>query len=274
MWSKLKQLFRRNQVDPEFWDGLEATLLSGDVGPALTTQWMAILKKNKTTDEAEGQLRDLLETQLQKLQKPFECRARPHVILVLGINGVGKTTSIAKLAAYFQKQGRSVVMVAADTFRAAAVEQLQEWGRRLSVPVVAQKMGSDPASVAFDGVQSGVASAADVVIVDTAGRMHNKANLLEELKKIHRVVAKAQAGAPHDTWVVMDATVGQNALQQVEQFSQAVPLTGLLVSKWDGEARSGVICSLTLPIYFVGTGEGINHLEPFSAASFADRLLA
>lgn len=278
MWSKLKQLFRRNQVDPEFWDELETTLLTADVGPELTQQWLLQLRPHKTVAEVMQTLKSMLCELLQPLEQPWQVSHRPHVILVLGVNGVGKTTSIAKVAYDLKRQGKSVLLVAADTFRAAAVEQLQTWGERLQVPVIAQAMGADPAAVAFDGVQAAIARGVDVVLIDTAGRLHTKDHLMAELRKIQRVTDKALAGVPHDVWCVLDATVGQNAVQQVQQFHAAIPLTGLIVTKWDGEAKAGAVCGVAqhcpVPIRYVGTGERVENLEPFVISAFVERLIA
>lgn len=276
MWSKLKNLLRRNQVSPEFWEELEETLLTADVGPELTSEWMAVLRKEKTVPEVTAKLEALLRATLAPLESTWAPSASPHIILMVGINGVGKTTSIAKLSNYLKQQGKTVVLAAADTFRAAAVDQLKTWGERLGVPVISQGMNADPAAVAFDGVQAGIARKADVVIVDTAGRLHTKDNLMEELRKINRVIGKALPGAPHDVWCVLDATVGQNGIAQVKQFKEVVPLTGLIVAKWDGEAKAGVVCTLSqecpVPVRFVGTGENVGALELFSIEKFISRL--
>lgn len=276
MWSKLKQLFRRNQVDPAFWDELEETLLTADVGPELVSQWLPVLQQEKTVPEVMAHLEALLRETLAPLESTWTPTEMPHVILMIGINGVGKTTTIAKLAHYLKSQNKSVILAAADTFRAAAVDQLKTWGDRLGVTVVAQGMDADPAAVAFDGVQAAVARKADVVIIDTAGRLHTKDNLMEELRKIHRVVGKALPGAPHDVWCVLDATVGQNAIAQVKQFTTVVPLTGLVIAKWDGEAKAGVVCTLAkecaVPVRFVGMGEKVTDLMPFVVEEFVARL--
>lgn len=276
MWKKLKNLLRRNQVDPEFWDELEETLLTADVGPDLTLEWMAVLRKEKTVPEVSAKLEALLRATLAPLESSWAPTVAPHVILMVGINGVGKTTSIAKLTHYLKNQGKSVVLAAADTFRAAAVDQLKTWGERLGVPVISQGMNADPAAVAFDGVQAGIARKADVVIVDTAGRLHTKDNLMEELRKIHRVIGKALPGAPQDVWCVLDATVGQNGIAQVKQFKDVVPLTGLIIAKWDGEAKAGVLCTLAkecpVPVRFVGVGEKVENLKLFSVVEFVTRL--
>lgn len=276
MWSKLKKIFRRNQVDPAFWDELEETLLTADVGPDIVSQWLPVLQHEKTVPEVMAHLEALLRETLAPLESTWAPTEMPHVILMIGINGVGKTTTIAKLAHYLKSQNKSVILAAADTFRAAAVDQLKTWGDRLGVTVVAQGMDADPAAVAFDGVQAAVARKADVVIIDTAGRLHTKDNLMEELRKIHRVVGKALPGAPHDVWCVLDATVGQNAIAQVKQFTTVVPLTGLVIAKWDGEAKAGVVCTLAkecaVPVRFVGMGEKVTDLMPFVVEEFVARL--
>ena len=204
-------------------------------------------------------------------------RKAAFVILVVGINGAGKTTSIGKLAHYFKQQGKSVMLAAGDTFRAAAVEQLQQWGERNDVPVVAQGTGADPASVIFDAVQSASSKNIDIIIADTAGRLHTQDNLMDELAKIKRVLGKIDATAPHETLIVMDAGFGQNALHQVQQFHDSIGLTGLAVTKLDGTAKGGIVFSiantLKLPVRFIGVGEGINDLRPFNAAEFVDALL-
>lgn len=203
--------------------------------------------------------------------------AKPFIILVVGINGAGKTTSIGKLAHHFIKQGKSVLLAAGDTFRAAAVEQLQEWGQRNNVPVISQGTGADPASVIFDAVASASSKNIDIVIADTAGRLHTQNNLMDELAKIKRVLGKLDANAPHETLIVMDASFGQNALNQVQQFHDSIGLTGMAVTKLDGTAKGGILFSiakkLNLPVRFIGVGEGINDLRPFNAGEFVDALL-
>jgi fused signal recognition particle receptor len=203
--------------------------------------------------------------------------AKPFVILVVGINGAGKTTSIGKLAHHFIKQGKSVMLAAGDTFRAAAVEQLQQWGQRNNVPVVAQGTGADPASVIFDAVESASSKNIDIVIADTAGRLHTQGNLMDELSKIKRVLGKLDASAPHETVIVMDAGFGQNALHQAQQFHNSIGLTGMIVTKLDGTAKGGILFSiantLKLPVRFIGIGEGIDDLRPFNAAQFVEALL-
>ncbi len=275
----------KKTIDQNTLDDLETSLLSADVGIEATTEIIddlhARLSRKALTNVDALQLA-LSEHMLEILgpcEQPLEVdtRKRPYVILVVGINGAGKTTSIGKLAHYFQQQGLSVMLAAGDTFRAAAVEQLQEWGSRNNVPVIAQATGADPASVIFDAVQSARSKNTDVIIADTAGRLHTQSNLMDELVKIKRVMAKLDADAPHETLLIMDAGFGQNALQQAEQFHKALGLTGLAVTKLDGTARGGILFAIArklgLPIRFIGVGEGIEDLRPFHAKEFVSALL-
>ncbi|MCV6605638.1 MAG: signal recognition particle-docking protein FtsY, partial [Porticoccaceae bacterium] len=226
-------------------------------------------------------LQQILEGILSPCEQPLQCKnesGEPYILLVVGVNGVGKTTTIGKLAKRLQGEGKSVMLAAGDTFRAAAVEQLQAWGERNDVPVVAQHTGADSASVIFDAIESARAKGTDVVIADTAGRLHNKSNLMEELKKVQRVIAKLDDSAPHEVLLVLDAGTGQNALSQMQQFHEAVGVTGLALTKLDGTAKGGVAFALgrrfEVPIRFVGVGEGANDLQPFVAAEFVSALLA
>jgi fused signal recognition particle receptor len=209
------------------------------------------------------------------LNKPAE---GPFVILVVGVNGVGKTTSIGKLAAHYVAEGKSVMLCAGDTFRAAAIEQLQVWGERIGVPVIKHQQGADPASVAFDAVKAAKARGVDVLLIDTAGRLHNKTELMDELAKVKRVITKEMPAAPHETWLVIDATTGQNAVQQVKAFGELVQLSGLVVTKLDGTAKGGVIIGIKqkfkLPIRYIGVGEKAKDLKEFSARDFAESLFA
>ena len=266
-------------------DELEASLLTADVGVEATTEIIddlqSKLSRKALSNEAALQL--ALEERMSEILRPCEQALdvsgarKPFVILVVGINGAGKTTSIGKLAHYFQQQGLSVMLAAGDTFRAAAVEQLQEWGSRNNVPVIAQATGADAASVIYDAVQSAQSKDIDVIIADTAGRLHTQSNLMDELAKIKRVVAKLDPDAPHETLLIMDAGFGQNALQQAEQFHKALVLTGLAVTKLDGTARGGILFAIArklgLPIRFIGVGEGIEDLRPFHAREFVSALL-
>ncbi len=275
----------KKAIDRDTLDELETSLLSADVGVEATTEiiddMQARLSRKALTNVDALQLA-LSEHMLQILlpcEQPLhiDTPGKPFVILVVGINGAGKTTSIGKLAHYYQNQGKSVMLAAGDTFRAAAVEQLQEWGSRNNVPVIAQPTGADPASVIFDTLQSAQSKNIDIVIADTAGRLHTQSNLMDELTKIKRVMAKLDADAPHETLLIMDAGFGQNALQQAEQFHQALGLTGLAVTKLDGTARGGILFSIAsklgLPIRFIGVGEGIDDLRPFNAGEFVSALL-
>ena len=275
----------KKEIDANTLDELETSLLSADVGVEATTEIIDDLqgklsrKALANVDALQLALSEHMLDILRPCELPLQVDTtnKPFVILVVGINGAGKTTSIGKLAHHFQQQGKSVMLAAGDTFRAAAVEQLQEWGSRNSVPVVAQATGADPASVIFDAVQSGQSKNTDVLIADTAGRLHTQSNLMDELAKIKRVMTKLDADAPHETLLIMDAGFGQNALQQAEQFHKALGLTGLAVTKLDGTARGGILFAIArklgLPIRFIGVGEGIEDLRPFHAKEFVSALL-
>ncbi len=240
----------------------------------------------KQTARAQGLIRanELLATLRQELRArlltppPLSFTHKPSVILVVGVNGSGKTTTIAKLAARFTNEGRKILLGAADTFRAAAMDQLQVWGDRLKVEVIAGAFESDPGAVAFNSVQAGIARSVDIVMIDTAGRLHTRFNLMEELKKVNRVVGKALPGAPHEAWLVLDATIGQNALQQARSFKEAVNVTGVILSKLDSSARGGMAFAiqreLGLPILFAGLGEKPEDLQPFDPDAFVDGILS
>jgi fused signal recognition particle receptor len=279
----------KKAIDDTLLDELETRLLSADVGVDATTTIIDELQNNisrKVISDADSlhvKLAEIMKSILQPCEQSLESvisnieNAKPFVILVVGINGAGKTTSIGKLANHFKQQGKSVMLAAGDTFRAAAVEQLQQWGQRNNVPVITQGPGADPASVIFDSVASASSKNIDIVIADTAGRLHTQDNLMDELAKIKRVLGKLDANAPHETLIVMDAGFGQNALHQVQQFHSSIGLTGLAVTKLDGTAKGGILFSiartLKLPVRFIGIGEGINDLKPFNAAEFVDALL-
>jgi fused signal recognition particle receptor len=274
----------KKSIDNELLDELETRLLSADVGMDATTIIIDELQRNisrKIINDADSlhiKLAEIMKSILQPCQQTLDTdSAKPFVILVVGINGAGKTTSIGKLANHFMKQGKSVLLAAGDTFRAAAVEQLQEWGQRNNVPVISQGTGADPASVIFDAVESASSKNIDIVIADTAGRLHTQDNLMDELAKIKRVLGKLDAQAPHETLIVMDAGFGQNALHQAQQFHDSIGLTGMAVTKLDGTAKGGILFSiaktLKLPVRFIGIGEGIDDLRPFNAAEFVDALL-
>lgn len=274
----------KKSIDSELIDELEALLLTADVGMDATTTIINELQSSisrkvvNDTDSLHFKLAEVMKTILSPCEKAIDTdTAKPFVILVVGINGAGKTTSIGKLANHFKNQGKSVMLAAGDTFRAAAVEQLQEWGQRNNVPVIAQGTGADPASVIYDAFESAKSRNIDIVIADTAGRLHTQDNLMDELAKIKRVVAKLDATAPHETLIVMDAGFGQNALHQAQQFHDSIGLTGMAVTKLDGTAKGGILFSiantLSLPVRFIGVGEGINDLKPFNADKFVDALL-
>ena len=274
----------KKTIDEELLEDLEAELLMADVGIDATTRIIDDLtervqrKQLNDGDALYAALQTLLSDSLQQVDEPLTIpdAAAPFVILVVGVNGVGKTTTIGKLAKRFQSEGKSVMLAAGDTFRAAAVEQLQVWGERNQVPVVAQHTGADSASVIFDALQSAQSKGIDVLIADTAGRLHNKDNLMEELAKVRRVMGKLDDSAPHEVLLVLDAGTGQNALNQAEQFHQAAGVTGIALTKLDGTAKGGVIFALSerfsIPVRFIGVGEGIEDLQPFASESFVNAL--
>ena len=284
--SRLSGLFGGRSIDPAWFPELETALLTSDVGVEATGFLLARLRERarhiETAEMLKSELRAMLVEMLAPLEQSLDSGGKkPYVIMITGVNGAGKTTSIGKLCRYFQNQGLTVLLAAGDTFRAAAREQLAVWGERNSVAVVAQS-GGDPAAVAFDAVVAARARGTDVVIADTAGRLPTQLHLMEEVKKIKRVIAKAEAGAPHEIWLVLDANVGQNALNQVRAFDEALGLTGLVLTKLDGTARGGVICAIAhagrfrtspLPLRFLGVGEGIDDLRPFAAREFVSALL-
>lgn len=274
----------KKAIDDELLEDIETQLLTADIGIDATQQIISDLtarlaRKQLADSEALiAALRDDLAAMLAPSEVPLVIpdSDSPFVILVVGVNGVGKTTTIGKLAKQLQNNGASVMLAAGDTFRAAAVEQLQVWGERNNIPVVAQHTGADSASVIFDALQSAQAKKVDVLIADTAGRLHTKDNLMEELAKIKRVLGKLDANAPHEVLIVLDATTGQNALSQTETFNKAIGLTGVALTKLDGTAKGGIIFSIAkktgLPIRFIGVGEGIDDLRPFEAKDFIDAL--
>ena len=274
----------RRRIDDELLEELETLLLTADVGVEATRRIIDSLtervhRKDLKDPEALGEaLRAQLVEILEKAERPVKQPApgRPQVILMVGVNGAGKTTTIGKLAKALQAEGQSVMLAAGDTFRAAAVEQLQTWGERNQIPVIAQHTGADSASVIFDALQAATARGIDVLIADTAGRLHTKSNLMEELAKIARVMKKIDPDAPHEVMLVVDATTGQNAVAQAEQFNQAIPLTGITLTKLDGTAKGGIVFAIAerlgVPIRFVGVGEGIDDLKPFDPKVFVDAL--
>lgn len=274
------------KIDDDVLEELETQLLTADVGVDATMEIIEDLTarmKRKQLGDVEALLSALREN-MQEILRPVsqplvvENQSGPFVILMVGINGAGKTTTIGKLAKRFQNQGKSVMLAAGDTFRAAAVEQLQVWGERNNIPVVATQRSSDPASVAYDAVQAAKARKVDILIVDTAGRLHTQSNLMEELKKVKRVMGKLDEGTPHEVLLVLDGGIGQNAVTQAEQFHKAVNVTGLALTKLDGTAKGGVVFAIAkklgLPIRLIGVGEGIDDLRDFNAEEFVDALLA
>jgi len=282
--SRMEGLLTRRHFDDAFFDELEEVLLAADVGVQATQELVLNLRAqvvSKHLQEAE-QVIALLKGMILEIVEQGESSVnrdgRPTVILVLGVNGVGKTTTIGKLASLFSRRGLKVVLAAGDTFRAAAGEQLEVWAERTGADIVRHLPGADPAAVIFDAVNAAKARGADVVICDTAGRLHNKTNLMEELKKIYRVAEKALPGAPHEVLLVLDATTGQNAVAQARVFHSSAPLTGLVLTKLDGTAKGGIIIAVTrelgIPVKYVGVGEGADDLQPFNPEEYASALFA
>ena len=279
----------KSVVDDEVLDNLEEVLITSDVGVETTLKIIKRIQERVARDKYMGtaELNDILRDEISALlvennpddeTEPFSVPAgrKPYVVLVVGVNGVGKTTTIGKLAYQFKKRGLKVMLGAADTFRAAAIEQLQEWGRRVDVPVIRQEMGSDPASVAYDTLSSAVANGVDVVLIDTAGRLHNKVGLMNELTKIRNVMNKVVEGAPDDVLLVLDGSTGQNAFEQARQFTLATQVTQLAITKLDGTAKGCVVIGISdqfkVPVKYVGLGEGIDNLQVFNKTEFVDSL--
>ena len=272
-------------IDDDLIDELEETLLMADVGVKTTEMLIASVRKGIRNKEIQtpDDLIPFLEKEIVRILERGErdtptADCPPTVILVVGTNGVGKTTTIGKLSAYYRRQGKSILLAAADTFRAAAIEQLEVWGKRADVQVIKHGEGSDPAAVVFDALQAAKARRTELVIVDTAGRLQTKSNLMQELEKIYRVIGREVPGAPHETLLVLDAGTGQNAISQAELFSQAAPVTGVVLTKLDGTAKGGVTIGITaqldIPIKWIGVGEGIDDLRPFHAEDFVNALFA
>lgn len=286
-FSKLsKAVAGKSKVDDDVLDNLEEVLVSSDVGVNTTLKIIERIEERVAndkylgTDELNAILREEIASLLSETNSGEEtdytipADKKPYVLMVVGVNGVGKTTTIGKLAYQFKKKGLNVVLGAADTFRAAAIDQLQVWADRVDVPIVKQAMGSDPASVAFDTLQSGVAQDADVIIIDTAGRLHNKVNLMNELTKVKRVMQKVVGDAPHDVLLVLDGSTGQNAFEQAKQFTAATEVNSLAVTKLDGTAKGGVVIGISdqfqIPVKYIGVGEGIEDLQVFNKYEFVD----
>lgn len=286
----LSRIFRRSQIDEDFWEELEETLILGDVGGATSARWVEELREESTGLDATL-VRDLLRQRMVAgLERPRangslwsghngdSTQPIPHVVLVVGVNGAGKTTSIAKLARAYQDEGKSVILAAGDTFRAAAIEQLQTWGERIDAPVIAHQPGSDPGAVAYDAVEAAISRQTDVVLIDTAGRLQTQKNLMAELGKVRRVVESRHPGAPHEVLLVIDATSGQNALSQARQFSQATGVTAVCLAKLDGTSKGGIVFAIAeelgIPVRFAGTGERLGDIAPFDPEAFVEALLS
>lgn len=280
--GRIESLFSGRKVEKELYDELEEILITADVGLKTSSALLESLKeraeKERITDAQD--LKRLLKEEIRKKLQPkpvaIELTEKPFVIMMVGVNGTGKTTTIGKIAHQLTQKGKSVILAASDTFRAAAVEQLEKWAERSKSKIVKQAQGADPAAVAYDAVFAAVARQADVVIVDTAGRLHTKTNLMEEMKKIKRVISKAKPNAPHLVLLVVDANTGQNAIRQAEEFNEAVGINGIILTKLDGTAKGGVIIGiydqLKIPIYYVGVGEKIYDLRPFDPDEFVEAL--
>ena len=285
-FAKMKLFFSgKNKIDDDFLDQLEEMLITADVGVPTTVKIIDLVEKfverNKYVDEEE--LKNILKKEIINLLNvdnnditEIDSKIKPYVIIFVGVNGVGKTTSIAKIAYSLKKDGKKVLIGAADTFRAAAINQLDSWAKKIDIPIIKQDMGSDPASVAFDTVQSGISNNFDYILIDTAGRLHNKINLMQELEKINNVVKKILPTAPHEVVLVLDASTGQNALEQAKQFLKSTKVTHLALTKLDGTAKGGVVISicdqLSIPIKYIGVGEQITDIQLFNRKKFVDSL--
>jgi fused signal recognition particle receptor len=284
-FSKVTTLFERTTIADTLWDDLEELLISADVGIATATKLIERVRSRAKSDKLsdnEQIYAALKQEMVDILRVPSPTNKRepvssvPFVILIVGVNGVGKTLSIAKLANIYLKEGKKVIIAAADTFRAAAIEQIRILGDRIGADVVYQKSGADPGAVVFDGLEAARARKADVELIDTAGRLHTKFNLMEEMKKIKRVISRSDPQAPHEVFLVMDATTGQNGLAQAKYFTDAVAVTGIILTKLDGTAKGGIVLAicdqLKIPILYIGTGEGIGDIAPFDAKAFVEEL--
>jgi fused signal recognition particle receptor len=281
-FGQIASLLGATEITDQIWDDLETLFIQADMGLETTSSVLDSLKRFTRiggltrANELSSALKQELLSRLE-IPPAINFQNIPTIILVVGVNGSGKTTTIAKLSSRFHGEGKKILLGAADTFRAAAMEQLQVWGDRLGVEVVAGAPESDPGAVAFNAVQAGVARGVDIIMIDTAGRLHTRFNLMEELKKVYRVVGKAYEGAPHEVWLVLDATIGQNALQQARSFKEAVNVTGVILSKLDSSARGGMAFAiqreLGLPILFAGLGEKPEDLVPFDPGAFVDGIL-
>lgn len=279
--TKLNAVFRGGDIDADFYDDLEFALINSDMGATTSQEIIENLKEVVREkhifkqEKAREELKDILKNILSDCEK--EEYSYPLIITIVGVNGVGKTTTIGKLANYFKQKGKSVTLVAGDTFRAAATEQLTEWAKKVDVKIVKHQEGADASAVVYDGIASAKAKNTDVLIVDTAGRLHTKVNLMEELKKINRIEQREWPEAKHFNFIVVDATIGQNSLVQVNAFKDAIGIDGIILTKLDGTSRGGIIFpilkEIKTPVYFVGVGEGVNDLEEFEPNSFVDGIL-
>ena len=283
VFGQITGLFGGGQIDDDLWDDLEALLIQADVGVETTLELIERVRHRVSREGATRpvEVQAILKDEMRQLLEGFapseiDKKRILTVILVVGVNGSGKTTSIAKLAGYYQQQGKKVILAAADTFRAAAIDQIKIWGERVNCPVIAHQPNADPGAVVFDAIKSGLARKADIVIIDTAGRLHTKFNLMKELEKLREIARKQVHAAPHETLLVLDATTGQNALSQAKHFKNSVNITGVALTKLDGTAKGGMVFAigkeLGVPVRFVGTGEGLGDLMPFDAAAFVDGL--
>lgn len=285
--GRIAQIVSRGKLDDQMLEDIEGILIEGDVGVNTTLEVIQNLRERIKRERIEGfeDVKGLLKEELQRLlvvdskfnqEDFFNPPIKPFVIMIVGVNGTGKTTTIGKLAYKFKRNGKRVLVAVADTFRAAAAEQMEIWAKRAGADLVRQQPGADPAAVAFDALKAAKARGMDALIIDTAGRLHTKINLMEELKKIKRVLTKQMESAPHEVLLVLDATTGQNALRQTREFNQAVGVTGLVLAKLDGTAKGGILIpisrELNIPVKFIGTGEGIEDLEPFDPESFLKAL--
>ena len=286
-WSGgISRLFSSGKIDPQFWDELEEQLITGDTGLDFAEETIDFLKSEAKSKRinSPAELRDIFTRKIvdelhavHGMGQAFSLTATPLVLLMIGVNGSGKTTSAGKLAMMFKRQRKNVILAAADTFRAAAVDQLKIWGERSGVRVIAQGQGSDPAAVAFDAWKAAESSKADVLIVDTAGRLHDKHNLMEELRKIHRVLLREAGQERLETVLVLDAVLGQNSVAQAETFNSIIPVTSIILTKYDNTAKGGVVISIArklgVPVRYIGLGEGIDDLDTFSPEDFANALM-
>jgi fused signal recognition particle receptor len=282
--GRLASTFGASEITPDTWDELESVFIQADMGID-TTQSILTSLKNKTVELGVIKTRDFFslvrEELLSRLDRPVEFNPQAHhpeIILFVGVNGSGKTTTAAKLGSLYQKSGIKVLLAAADTYRAAAIDQLEEWGTRLNIPVIAGQPNSDPGAVAYDSVQAALSRNVDLLIIDTAGRLHTRYNLMEEIKKVHRVIGKSLENAPHEVWLVLDAATGQNAFQQAKYFKEAVKVTGIILTKMDTSSHGGMVFAiqekLAIPVIYIGMGEQPDDLLPFDPESFVDGLLS